>query len=75
MSLWEIDNSKMTSVVVEALKELAPESRSRLEAAIDRDGGGLYVWHDNGDGTVTISWAGVELATVPMGRVTVAPPG
>ena len=66
-----IDGDKLRAVVGAAIDKLSAEDRQTISDA----GEGLRTEvRSNGDGTVTVSANGIELVTVPLWRVTEAPP-
>lgn len=75
MRLRGLDHEKMTVVIAEGWKALDPVSRERILSHVDEHGGFMHQWKDNGDGTLTVTWAGVELCTVPLWRVMPSPMG
>jgi len=73
MALNGLDPAKMALVIEEGWRDLDPESRERVMAAADARGGFYQQWIDHGDGTLSVSWSGVELARVEMFRVMRSP--
>jgi len=69
MGLTGLDPVKVALVIEAGWRDLDPESRERVMAAADARGGFYQQWSDNGDGTLSVSWSGVELARVEMFRV------
>ena len=73
MGLTGLDHVKMALVIEEGWRDLDPESRERVMAAADARSGLYHQWIDHGDGTLSVSWSGVELARVEMFRVMRSP--
>ncbi len=68
MGLTGLDPAKMALVIEAGWRDLDAERRERVMAAADARGGFYHQWRDNGDGTISVSWSGVELARVEMFR-------
>ncbi len=73
MGLTGLDPVRMALVIEEGWRDLDPENRERVMAAADTHGGLYQQWSDNGDGTISVSWSGVELARVELFRVMRSP--
>ncbi len=73
MGLTGLDAAKLAAVIEAGWRDLDAERRELVMAAADARGGLYQQWSDNGDGTISVSWAGVELARVEMFRVMRSP--
>jgi len=73
MALTGLDPVKVALVIEAGWRDLDPENRERVMAAADARGGLYQQWIDHGDGTLSITWSGVELARVEMFRVMRSP--
>ncbi len=73
MGLTGLDAAKLAAVIEAGWRDLDPESRERVMAAADARGGFYQQWIDHADGTLSVSWSGVELARVEMFRVMRSP--
>ncbi len=73
MGLSGLNPAKMAVVIRQGWESLDAERRERVMAAADARGGFYHQWRDNGDGTITVSWASVEVVRVELWRVMSSP--